>query len=544
MTVSHLKNMVFVCLLFYCFFPGILSGQEALKSAEEEYYNFLSLRGLTRRPYLNYRTLSDSMWIVDDNTVHPWRAQNMGIKRQLFNNIFLRIYGPELFGSFNTAAPYGQNDGALWQGKGLNASLSGGVRFEAYGVELTFKPQLAFSQNLDFEIMPSVYQSKYGYFWGDNSYGADAPQRFGAKPFILFDWGDTEIRYTWKNLTAGFGTQPVWIGPSYLTSILHSNNAPTYPKFDIGLRRQPVTIPRVNWYLGDIETRLWVGKLSESEYFDSDSSNDHTMFHGFSFAYAPSLLPGLTLFATRVSLIGWQWENLKYAIPTYENTNEDQKVSVGLTWTVPQLGFEIFGELGFDDTIMNGFWGLLRNPFHATVFTAGFKKSVQIKPEKNIFGEIIFEFNWMEMTQDFQFEWPYSFYFHFEATHGYTNKGQWLGNGLGSGGNSQYLGFNVYYPQGNSLFFVGRNNPDNNYLYKNAINASAEDGTLRYQNKDWNMANFLLGVQTSYFFNTVFLLSGGITYDLILNPRYKRNQDRSPFFMHNFSFQLNMKVLL
>jgi hypothetical protein len=200
--------------------------------------------------------------------------------------------------------------------------------------------------------------------------------------------------------------------------------------------------------------------------------------------------------------------------------------------------------MGIDDFVPNGVLGYMRHPFHTTVYAAGLKKSLNIKPEKKIFGEIIFEFNWMEMTQDVQFMWPYSFYFHHIVTHGYTNKGQWIGNGLGSGGNSQYLAFALYYPQGNSLFFVSRNNPDNNFLYRNAINASAEDGTLKDLYAFSGKANFLLGAETSYFFNRFFLVSGGAVYDLIINPEYKRNEDRSPVFMYNFSFQLNMKLML
>jgi hypothetical protein len=268
------------------------------------------------------------------------------------------------------------------------------------------------------------------------------------------------------------------------------------------------------------------------------------MFHGFSFAYAPSFLSGLTLFANRVCLAAWEWKNLKYIFPSDDNTLEDQKASFGVSWAFPQVGLEIFGEMGIDDTLPGGIVGIMRHPFHSTVYAAGLKKSLNIKPGKKIFGEIIFEFNWMEMTQDFQFDWPYSFYFHHIVSHGYTNKGQWIGNGLGSGGNSQYLAFALYYPQGNSLFFVSRNNPDNNFLYKNAIYASANDDTLHSQNKDFNKANFLLGAETSYFFNHVFLVSGGAIYDLIINPEYKRNEDRSPVFMHNFSFQLNMKLML
>ena len=41
---------------------SFLFSQEALKSIEEEYYDFLSLQGIVERPTLGYRTLSDSEW--------------------------------------------------------------------------------------------------------------------------------------------------------------------------------------------------------------------------------------------------------------------------------------------------------------------------------------------------------------------------------------------------------------------------------------------------------------------------------------------------
>jgi len=557
-----MKKSLFIFTVFCLLLANILPAQEALKSMEEEYYDFLALQGLTERPALNYRTLSDSVWIAEKDASHLWQDQNLGLFHPLFGDFRLRVYGPELFMSGNTAAPYGQNDGVLWQGRGFNALFITGVRFEGYGVELTLLPHLAFSQNADFEIMPSHYESKYGYFWGygapqSKSGGADAPQRFGDKPFFDWDFGDSEIRYTWKTLTAGFGTQAIWLGPAYLNPILHSNNAPAYPKFDIGLRRQRVTIPKLDWYLGDVEARLWVGQLTESGYFDNDESNNYTMLHGLVFSYAPSFLPGLTLFVNRVCLVPWKWKNLSYIIPRKMQEIEDQKASFGFSWIFPKVGFEVYGELGIDDYTKDiGGGGLIRNPFHTTVYTAGLKKSLQVIQEKKIYGELIFEFNWMEMTQDFQFEWPYSFYFHHQITSGYTNRGQWLGAGSGWAGNNQFLAFIFYYPIGKSSLFIQRNNPDNNYLFKNAIYDTASDPALRAKNQHHYKANFNIGVNTCYFITKDINISGGIIYNMIINPLYKRTKetdstgdqpnepDGDNVFLHNFSFQLGIKINL
>ena len=548
------KKLTVTCFLFLVTFSGILSAQEALKSVEEEYYSFLSLQGLTQRPALNYRTMSDSVWAIDNGADHPWQGQNLGTWWNLFGGFRARVYGPELFMSVNTAAPYGQNDGVLWQGRGFNAMFKGGARFEGYGFELTLLPHFAFSQNADFDIMPSHYESDYGYFWGygapqSGKGGVDAPQRFGSDPIFDWDFGDSEIRYTWKTLTVGFGTQAIWLGSAYVNPILHSNNAPAYPKFDIGLRRQSVTLPWLGWYIGDVEARLWVGQLSESEFFDSDDSNNNTMFHGLALAYAPSFLPGLTLFANRVALVPWAWENLRFIFPSSANTIEDQKASFGFSWVFPSIGFEVYGELGVDDYVPGKVLGLARYPFHTTVYTGGLKKTVNVKPERNIYGEILFEFNWMEMTQDFQFQWPYSFYFHHQIIHGYTNRGQWLANGVSPGGNSQHLSFMLYYPKGNSSVFVSRNNPDNNYLFAKAVNDSAADGMLNIKYHGSYKANFIFGLNSSYFIRPQFLLSGGMAYNLIINPQYERDYDLNAMSkgpdvsQHNFSFHVLIKYI-
>ncbi|GHT56223.1 hypothetical protein FACS1894109_04540 [Spirochaetia bacterium] len=553
--MNTVKVSILVLLLGICIIN--IPAQEALVSDTERYYDFLALQGLTERPYLNYRTLSDSAWEIAPDAAHPWQGQNLGSTRKLFGDVSMRIYGPELFMSGNTAAPYGQNDGALWQGRGFNTSLTGGIRFEGYGVELTFKPQLAFSQNAAFDLIPreisgANYAGKadtFGYFWSR----VDAPQRFGADPFFTYDWGDSEVRYTWKTLTVGFGTQAVWLGPAYLNSMLHSNNAPTYPKVDIGLRKQRIVIPKVNWYWGDVEARVWVGYLSESKFFDNDDDNDHRMFHGLSFAYSPpGVLSGLTLFVNRVCIVPWEWENLKYIWPSDTNTIEDQKASFGASWVFSKAGLEVYGELGVDDFVPGGtngkIEGYFRYPFHTMLYTVGLKKTIPIVPKRNIYGEIIFEWNSMEMSQDFQFQWAYSPYFHgVGGGQGYTNGGQWLGAGSGWGGNSQYLEFKVYYPKGTSSLFFHRNNPDNNFIYSKTVNDVASKALADKYFTSWK-ANFIVGLETKYFLLNNLSIIGGFAYDLIINPQYYFNRpsnwDFQDEYWHNIHLNLGIQYQL
>lgn len=575
---------VFAAALLF-FSIGAAYSQEALKSTEEEYFDFLSLLGLTERPALNYRTLSDSVWAIKETdtgnttaedsdteanadskaetinipekTPHPWQNNNLGTKKTLWKSssentnwftnglnrsVALKIYGPEWFNSYNTAAPYGQNDGALWQGKGYNTSLTAGVRLEAYGFEVTVKPQVAFSQNLGFEIMPGVYGSEYSYFWAGN---IDLVQRYGDSSFWTFDWGDTELRWSWNTFTIGFGFQSPWLGPAWLNPMLGSNNSGTYPKFDIGLRRTKVTLPWLGWYIGDIEGRIWCGKLSESDYFDNDSSNDYRQLTGFSIAYSPAFLPELTFSINKISIARWDEKSIKYLNPFYDtNAVEDQKCSFALDLLFPAVGFEFYGELGLDDYNSRGF----ANPFHTAIYTIGAKKEISFFQKFsyfkkfNIRPEIIFEWNNFEMSQDFQLQWHYmGYYSHGLIKQGYTQNGQIIGAGSGYFGNSQYLALRTYFSKGDITFFIHFNKPDTNYLNNKGIDTKEDDwqkeGKTQHDQWGYYKAIRTFGCTANFFATKFLLISTNINGSWIINSAYKQ-QDKG---FGNYYFSLSLK---
>ena len=547
-----MRSRLYILLLFCLSFSGMLNAQEALKSTEEAYYDFLSLQGLADRPYLNYRTLSDSVWSIDGHSSHLWLGQNLGTKRNIFGNVFLRVYGPELFSSYNTATPYGQNDGALWQGRGLNANLAAGVRLEGYGVELTLKPTLSFSQNLGFEYIQSAYTEpnytdkagKYGYYGWQY---IDAPQRFGDEPFFTFDWGDSELRYAWKTLTVGFGTQAIWLGQAGLNPVLHSNNAPSYPKLDVGLRRQSVTLPDQgqgqDLYIGDIEFRAWWGYLSESDWFDNDASNDHNLITGFSLAYSfPSLLSGLTIGINRV--MQSKWSDLNYGalftlinpfITVFEVDEDNQLASITLDYLLPKAGINIFLEWGREDyspTI--DYW--IRYPFHTEAYTAGVKKSLPVSDM--LTGEILLEVSKFEGSRDYDLlPKYYSLYTHTIVIQGYTNRGQHLGAGIGGGGNSQYLGFRLYFPRGYGGLFIQRRNPDLDYTWwvdsKNSGDYYSE----------WNIRAFLdFGISGLFYFMPNLCVSGSMVFRNEHNPLNRSvSWTNVSAHRHNVHFEASVK---
>jgi hypothetical protein len=326
-------------------------------------------------------------------------------------------------------------------------------------------------------------------------------------------------------LTIGFGTEAIWLGSAQLNPIIHSNNAPSYPKFDFGIRRQPLTIPKLNWYIGDIETRIWWGYLSESDYFDNNSSNDHNLISGFSFSYAPSsFLNGFSISLNRIMLS--KWNDFDYTgifellVPSMRSSStgydeRDQRASIVFNYLFTNVGFEFYFEWARNDATGSGLYGLIRNPFHTQAFTIGIRKNLIFNSELQ--GELLLEFTNLESTREYEFVGPTTFYAHHIILQGHTNKGQWLGAGAGTGSNSQYLGFTLFHKKGYSLLFIQRQGIDNDYLWFRKFGLPVAD---KYE-EDYNFKAYLsLGINNYYSLNDYFGIFSGFTYTSIINPTY------------------------
>ena len=548
-------------LLTTIFFTYTAFTQEALKSTEEEYYDFLRLTGEVTRPTLGYRTLSDSQWEIPKDSDYLWKENNLGTMRTLYasknkdlnfftkgieKSVKFKIFGPEWFNSYNTAAPYGQNDGALWQGKGYNTSFTTGVRLEAYGFEATFKPQISWTENKVFDyIAPNSDYNEIGQAATYGYYGVhfiDAPQRFGNSSFATYNWGDTEIRYTWHTLTIGFGTQSIWLGPAQLNPIIHSNNAAPYPKVDFGFRKTQVNMPYFGWDLGKFEFRGWYGKLTESDYFDNNDSNNNNLIAGLSAAWAlPGVFEGITIGINRTMLSKWNNIN-KYSLFRIYSTDSnggsdksDQRFSLTFDYLLPTSNLDIYFEVARND-FSPTFDHILRYPFHTMAWTLGGKKLFSITDSITL--EILTEVTFLECSADyhnFGDNGPSTFYAHHEIRQGYTNRGQWLGAGIGTGGNSQYLGFKFYYPKGSTNIFVQRVNPDLDYtmfIDKNDPNKDnyAVETSIRVQLSG--------GIKQEYFVTKHLRISGAFVYIREMNPL---NDIRTLPLRNNFNLQLGMK---
>lgn len=481
----------------------------AINDAKRIPLEFEVLNGQRSRPYLGYKTLEDSAYEKEDSS---WQ-----------------FYDVSWYHSYNSSAPFGINDGGLWQGKGYQTSLTTGVRYDSPFFSFSFKPQLSFSQNLPFHYTKPLFSSgpaaTYGYY---STTGIDAPQRFGDDAFFFWDWGDSELRLSYGPLTVGFGTEYLWLGPAMLNPLIHSNNAPGYPHLDLGITKTTLRLPWNGWYAGDFEMRAWWGYLTESKYFDEDDANNHNLISGMSVSWA---WHDFAITFNRIMLSRWD-DKSAYTLwhvatpPIVDlffsgvgssggSDESDSRASLCFDYLIPQAGLELYLELGRNDYSPSIKY-YLRYPFHTLAYTVGMRKSFTFSEQYQ--GEVLLEVSNIEGSDDYLITthgrgWT-SFYEHHRIRQGHTNQGQWLGAGVGTGGNSQYLAFRLYHPSGYATFSIWRQNPDLGYSFSPSTNPGWADPDAERHIR----ANMHFGVDTYQKLNDHLFLGLGAVYTYEWNP--------------------------
>ncbi len=514
------RYMVFLLLLI----PLFLYSQEKNNSVITAYYDFLSLTGKAESSALMYHSLSNNNWKVDEN--HLWSGVLPG-SSFLFSGKGLKfsIISPELIISGNTGYDRSElSDGSWWQGRGLNAFLSGGIKLDSEFLELTFMPEIWFAQNLYYDILPSAVESEYGYFVYST---IDLPQRMGRDPLYKYNWGQSGIRVNWKNLTLGFSNENILWGPSKVNSLLMSDNASGFPHIDFGLRKTPTP-------LGDFEFYAIRGMVSESDFYDSNPDNNNTFISGITTGYTPLFIPGLTMGLKWTLMTNWenwekswqlQWFGYDYTNDYFGGDQMDMKGSFTLNWRFPEVGFEWYFEF-FREDYSPSLRFILLAPGHAAGWTVGGQKVFSLSKNRGIRATV--EWNELIQSRDYEIDLGAGgiYYTHSRVPHGFTNLGQLLGAGIGGGSDSETFLLDYYDVWGKAGIMLQRINWNKMYLYRDPDTKASPDGAdYLKQNVEIN-----LGLNGSLFLFDNISLFGNMIFSYNMNYNYIQNNDKFNFY--------------
>ncbi len=456
---------LYILAIILLFSISFLNANELINSDYDDYFKYLELTGRAKSPVLSYHSYSANNWIYNDS-VNPW-SKRMELDQTIYKNdwMSLKLLDPELFLSFNSTHQWGLNDGAMWQGKGLNGMVQAGISWKSKFVSITFYPKIWFAQNLFYDIL-----SPASYSFGSIDVNIDYPQRMGDEPLFNFDFGQTDIRFTAGGFTFGFSTEEIWLGPGKKNALIISNNSGGFPHFDIGFTR-------LDTIIGSFEGRYLWGILKESDFFTSTSDDDWRLFSNISLAYSPFFIPGLTIgvnwsamtpggnfevadfFVIPLTILGVQESN-------FTNDN-DQKASVSVEWTFPEVGFQFYGELAWEDFNSSP----LQIPEHCMFYTFGGSQAIQINNERGFLLNI--EFSNLGVSDSQRLIWSSqtvaNYYTHGRVIHGHTNNGQILGAAIGPGSDSQFFSLKYYDFWGSAELFFLRHNKNKTYIYNDVV---------------------------------------------------------------------------
>ncbi|MCF7914648.1 MAG: capsule assembly Wzi family protein [Spirochaetaceae bacterium] len=457
------KMNLFLIVLIFLFSSTMLFGEMSFNNVFKEYSRTILLLGLEEAETLNFHTYEEFDNVFNLNN-GPWRKHKASFPMKKVGSYRFTLLTPELWTSYNSEKPWGGNDGAVWQGKGVNSSIAGGIRIENKHFTFQLKPQLWFSQNQAFDIISTTYSSGYGDYWTE----FDNLQRYGDDLYSDFSWGESFIRGKWNGFSLGLSSESIILGPGQKNNILLSNNAGGFPHIDLGTDGK-VHIES----FGDIEFRWIWGMLKESEFFDEDSKNDFGWITGTYAAFSPNIIPNFMIGFNHQyykPLSEWDSYDLIRGIPFIDRSNsptdyKDMMMSIPFSWRFPEVGFEFYGEWARNDNFAN-IEDLFSSPEHTHAFTLGINQLVKEWDENFLVMSLELSSLGQERTYEVRAAGPW--YRHGWAgwTQGYTHNGQLLGAKIGPGSDSQWLKFTLYQPSGLWSFSIQRIAHDKDYYYK------------------------------------------------------------------------------
>jgi hypothetical protein len=256
----------------------------------------------------------------------------------------------------------------------------------------------------------------------------------------------------------GLSNENEWWGPGIRNAIVLSNNAPGFPHLFIRTAHPIAT------RLGSLEVRWLVGGLTESEYFDTVSTNNLRSLAALAATLQTGWDPNLSFGVARSvygTTTGWGQvagrifdvfgrTSRNLLAPT--RTQRDQLFSLFSRWVFPQDGVEVYAE--WARTLRPNLRDLIVAPNHSQAYTLGLQW--RGASWRDGFFRLQSEVTQMEQSATFRDEPLGSWYTSTRVIQGYTNRGEVLGASIGPGASSQWLATDYVKPGWRLGAFVGR----------------------------------------------------------------------------------------
>ncbi len=452
--IRHLLSFYFFIFLPVFFVQG-----------QETAFGNQTVDEFLRRKSLVERNNENTGWMLRSASASIealfYQSDSASSNKKLFDFAILPIY-------FNIrldgARPYVGGEYGMIPARGAQSFLSTGFQARFSILHIQLQPELVTAQNLDFSGFPDTFSSgiigSRFLFWNVG----DSPERFGNSTYSKVFWGQSSISLRAGAFELGAGTKNIWWGPGQWNSLIFSNNAPGFPHISLNTSKPAKT------FLGSFEGQVLIGRLESSgqapsqidelnsSYF-STLNSDWRYLNALMLSYTPRWIPSLTVGYTRT----YQYYNetrpddLKGWLPIlepmakeklftngnsveYDERGQSQQISIFGRYKMSKAKAEVYFQFGRRDHAFN--WReYILNPEHARAYQVGFIKLADLQStakKLQIRGEITSQQESVNRYLRYDLEGGITWHTHGQVR-GFTNYGQPMGVGIGTGSNVQTL---------------------------------------------------------------------------------------------------------
>lgn len=338
----------------------------------ERYTRALALAGIVaNRPWatrpFEYQDLR-SMLAATETRSHPWQARlSTGVQRR-------GTLGVTAFTSVNSGFPWGNNDGPMWQGRGVNTAIGTAAAFHWSHLSLVAAPGAFVSQNAQFPELPQAATSVSRFADPLFPGNIDLPQRMGDRAYARLVPGESSISVFAGSYAAGISTASVGWGTGEAFPSILGPNAGGFPHAFMGTRGRGARIPLIGYVsavylLGTLQQTAWSPVQGAETYVSPQQTGTRRIGTGFNISFMPDAIRNLELGATRFFHSPFRsgprrWDpwskpfegilksNFNDRSPGAEDPSGDsdnQLASLFARWVFPSRGVEANFELLRDD---------------------------------------------------------------------------------------------------------------------------------------------------------------------------------------------------
>lgn len=289
------------------------------------------------------------------STDHPWRDR-MDFTAGRPGGLEFGWVRPKAEFLSNSAYPFGENDGAMWAGRGLTA-VAGVGGFLSFGLlHIRLAPEGFWTENGNFDLADNG-ESGEAVYWDERRPAAiDQPQRFGDQGYRRLSLGSSALHVKLPGVTLGVsGAGQQW-GPALHYPLLLGNNAGGFLHI-FGQTSGPVDL----WALR-LQGRYLLGWPNQSDFSPVGTDAGRQIVTGATVVMVPRGIDGLELGLARFihnlypdgSFQGRDilrvFTGVTYDFMSDRNKPlENQMASLFFRWVFPGAGVEVYGELIKED---------------------------------------------------------------------------------------------------------------------------------------------------------------------------------------------------